>query len=172
MHHGVAIDDSALVAAAALSDRYINERFLPDKAIDLIDEAAAKLKMDATSRPQELDEVSRRLLQVRGRGAARRVAAKRARVHKGRRGLLVTEVAGELRRRHKVGTRHHDARPLGITPRHHGARRPVLGRGGARAPLITTPLRLGIGLAGRGDNERVERPRRGRGVGGGRRMRV
>ena len=74
MHHGVAIDDSALVAAAALSDRYINERFLPDKAIDLIDEAAAKLKMDATSRPQELDEVSRRLLQVRrgrlGRGGA------------------------------------------------------------------------------------------------------
>ena len=64
VHHGVAIDDSALVAAAALSDRYINERFLPDKAIDLVDEAAAKLKMDATSRPQELDEVSRRLLQV------------------------------------------------------------------------------------------------------------
>ena len=78
MHHGVAIDDSALVAAAALSDRYINERFLPDKAIDLIDEAAAKLKMDATSRPQELDEVSRRLLQVRGRGAARRGAMQSA----------------------------------------------------------------------------------------------
>ena len=78
VHHGVAIDDSALVAAAALSDRYINERFLPDKAIDLIDEAAAKLKMDATSRPQELDEVSRRLLQVRGRGAARRGAMQSA----------------------------------------------------------------------------------------------
>ena len=63
-HHGVMIADSALVAAAALSHRYISDRFLPDKAIDLIDEAAAKLGMDATSRPQELDEVSRRLLRV------------------------------------------------------------------------------------------------------------
>ena len=65
VHHGVTIDDSALVAAAALSDRYIPERFLPDKAIDLVDEAAAKLKMDASSRPQALDEVSRKLVQVR-----------------------------------------------------------------------------------------------------------
>jgi len=64
VHHGVSIADSALVAAAALSSRYISERFLPDKAIDLVDEAAAKLKMDATSRPQKLDELSRRLLQV------------------------------------------------------------------------------------------------------------
>ena len=67
VHHGVTIDDSALVAAAALSDRYIPERFLPDKAIDLVDEAAAKLKMDASSRPQALDEVSRKLVQVRCR---------------------------------------------------------------------------------------------------------
>jgi ATP-dependent Clp protease ATP-binding subunit ClpB len=58
IHHGVAISDAALVAAAQLSDRYISERFLPDKAIDLVDEAAAKMKMDATSRPQLLDEVS------------------------------------------------------------------------------------------------------------------
>ena len=64
IHHGVTIADSALVSAAVLSDRYISERFLPDKAIDLIDEAAAKLGMDATSRPQELDEVARRLLLV------------------------------------------------------------------------------------------------------------
>lgn len=64
VHHGVTIADSALVSAAVLSDRYISERFLPDKAIDLIDEAAAKLGMDATSRPQELDEVARRLLLV------------------------------------------------------------------------------------------------------------
>jgi len=64
LHHGVSISDSALVAAATLSERYISERFLPDKAIDLVDEAAAKLKMDATSRPQALDEVNRRLLQV------------------------------------------------------------------------------------------------------------
>ncbi|KAL3903689.1 MAG: hypothetical protein SGPRY_011577, partial [Prymnesium sp.] len=64
VHHGVAVADNALVAAAVLSDRYITERFLPDKAIDLIDEAAAKLRIDATSRPQTLDEVSRRLVQV------------------------------------------------------------------------------------------------------------
>ncbi len=64
LHHGVSIADEALVAAAVLSDRYISERFLPDKAIDLVDEAAAKLKMDATSRPQALDEVTRKLLQV------------------------------------------------------------------------------------------------------------
>ena len=63
-HHGVSISDGALVAAAMLSDRYISERFLPDKAIDLVDEAAAKIRIDATSRPQALDEVSRRLLQV------------------------------------------------------------------------------------------------------------
>ena len=64
LHHGVSISDAALVAAAVLSDRYIADRFLPDKAIDLVDEAAAKLRIDATSRPQRLDEVSRRLLQV------------------------------------------------------------------------------------------------------------
>eukprot|EP00322_Chrysochromulina_rotalis_P027196 CAMPEP_0115851310 /NCGR_PEP_ID=MMETSP0287-20121206/12416_1 /TAXON_ID=412157 /ORGANISM="Chrysochromulina rotalis, Strain UIO044" /LENGTH=613 /DNA_ID=CAMNT_0003305339 /DNA_START=12 /DNA_END=1850 /DNA_ORIENTATION=- len=64
LHHGVSISDGALVAAAALSDRYIADRFLPDKAIDLVDEAAAKLRIDATSRPMELDVVSRRLLQV------------------------------------------------------------------------------------------------------------
>ena len=55
-HHGVKIADSALVAAAVLSDRYISDRFLPDKAIDLVDEAAAKLKMEITSKPTELEE--------------------------------------------------------------------------------------------------------------------
>ena len=64
LHHGVSISDGALVAAAMLSDRYITDRFLPDKAIDLVDEAAAKLRIDATSRPQLLDQVTRRLLQV------------------------------------------------------------------------------------------------------------
>ena len=64
LHHGVSISDGALVAAASLSDRYIADRFLPDKAIDLVDEAAAKLRIDATSRPQVLDQVSRRLMQV------------------------------------------------------------------------------------------------------------
>jgi len=64
VHHGVKIADGALVAAAALSTRYISDRFLPDKAIDLVDEAAAKLKMEITSKPEELDEVDRRILQM------------------------------------------------------------------------------------------------------------
>ena len=63
-HHGVRIKDSALVAAAMLSDRYISDRFLPDKAIDLVDEAAAKLRTEIDSMPQELDEVSRRTMQL------------------------------------------------------------------------------------------------------------
>lgn len=64
LHHGVNISDSALVAAATLSNRYISDRFLPDKAIDLVDEAAAKLKMEITSKPEELDEVDRKILQL------------------------------------------------------------------------------------------------------------
>ena len=64
VHHGVSILDSALVAAAALSDRYISDRFLPDKAIDLIDEAAAKLKMEIDSKPEELEIIDRRLMQL------------------------------------------------------------------------------------------------------------
>ncbi|MCS6942975.1 MAG: ATP-dependent chaperone ClpB [Geminocystis sp.] len=64
VHHGVRISDSALVAAAVLSNRYISDRFLPDKAIDLIDEAAAKLKMEITSKPEALDEVDRKIMQL------------------------------------------------------------------------------------------------------------
>jgi ATP-dependent Clp protease ATP-binding subunit ClpB len=64
VHHGVKILDSALVAAATLSSRYISDRFLPDKAIDLVDEAAAKLKMEITSKPTELEAVDRRLMQL------------------------------------------------------------------------------------------------------------
>ncbi|NJR49207.1 MAG: ATP-dependent chaperone ClpB [Leptolyngbyaceae cyanobacterium CSU_1_3] len=64
LHHGVKISDRALVAAATLSTRYISDRFLPDKAIDLVDEAAAKLKMEITSKPEELDEVDRKILQL------------------------------------------------------------------------------------------------------------
>ncbi len=64
VHHGVKITDSALVAAANLSQRYITDRFLPDKAIDLVDEAAAKLKMEITSKPVELEVIDRRLMQL------------------------------------------------------------------------------------------------------------
>src|SRR6184192_3995589 len=64
VHHGVRIKDSALVTAAVLSNRYISDRFLPDKAIDLVDEAAAKLKTEIDSVPAELDEVNRRVMQL------------------------------------------------------------------------------------------------------------
>ncbi|WP_404790204.1 ATP-dependent chaperone ClpB [Altericista sp. CCNU0014] len=64
IHHNVKITDSALVAAAVLSNRYITDRFLPDKAIDLVDEAAAKLKMEMTSKPGELETIERRLMQL------------------------------------------------------------------------------------------------------------
>jgi ATP-dependent Clp protease ATP-binding subunit ClpB len=64
VHHGVRIKDSALVAAAVLSNRYITDRFLPDKAIDLVDEAAAKLRTEIDSMPAELDEISRRVMQL------------------------------------------------------------------------------------------------------------
>ncbi|HRO03097.1 MAG TPA: AAA family ATPase, partial [Terricaulis sp.] len=64
-HHGVRISDAAIVAAAQLSHRYITDRFLPDKAIDLIDEAAARLRMAVDSKPEELDELDRRLVQLK-----------------------------------------------------------------------------------------------------------
>jgi ATP-dependent Clp protease ATP-binding subunit ClpB len=64
VHHGVRIKDSAIVAAAVLSNRYISDRFLPDKAIDLIDEAAARLRMEIDSMPAELDEIERRVMQL------------------------------------------------------------------------------------------------------------
>jgi ATP-dependent Clp protease ATP-binding subunit ClpB len=64
LHHGVRIKDAALVAAAVLSDRYISDRFLPDKAIDLVDEAAARLRTEIDSKPEELDEVDRKVLQL------------------------------------------------------------------------------------------------------------
>ena len=70
-HHGVRISDAAIVAAAVLSDRYISDRFLPDKAINLMDEAAAKLRMEITSDPQELDDLKRRMMQLEESSARR-----------------------------------------------------------------------------------------------------
>ncbi|NBT51711.1 MAG: AAA family ATPase, partial [Marivivens sp.] len=64
LHHGVRISDSALVAAATLSHRYITDRFLPDKAIDLVDEAASRLRMEVDSKPEELDALDRQILQM------------------------------------------------------------------------------------------------------------
>ena len=65
VHHGIKIKDSALVAAATMSDRYISDRFLPDKAIDLIDEAASALKIEIESKPTELDEIDRKIIQLK-----------------------------------------------------------------------------------------------------------
>ena len=65
LHHGVRIADSAIVAAATLSNRYIADRFLPDKAIDLVDEAASRLRMQVDSKPEELDELDRRIVQLK-----------------------------------------------------------------------------------------------------------
>jgi len=65
VHHGVRITDAAIVAAATLSNRYITDRFLPDKAIDLVDEAASRLRMEVDSKPEEIDEVDRKLIQLK-----------------------------------------------------------------------------------------------------------
>jgi ATP-dependent Clp protease ATP-binding subunit ClpB len=65
LHHGVEITDPAIVAAAELSHRYITDRFLPDKAIDLIDEAAARIKMEIDSKPEVMDKLDRRMIQLK-----------------------------------------------------------------------------------------------------------
>ncbi len=65
LHHGVRISDSALIAASTLSNRYITDRYLPDKAIDLIDEACSRLKIELSSKPEELDELDRRIMQIK-----------------------------------------------------------------------------------------------------------
>ncbi len=70
LHHGVRITDSALVAAAQLSNRYITDRFLPDKAIDLVDEAASRVRMEVDSKPEEIDELDRKIMQLKMEEAA------------------------------------------------------------------------------------------------------
>ncbi|SMF33775.1 ATP-dependent Clp protease ATP-binding subunit ClpB [Tistlia consotensis] len=78
LHHGVRITDSALIAAATLSNRYITDRFLPDKAIDLVDEASSRLRMEVDSKPEELDELDRRIIQLKIEEAALRKESDRA----------------------------------------------------------------------------------------------
>jgi ATP-dependent Clp protease ATP-binding subunit ClpB len=93
-HHGIRIQDAALVAASVLSDRYITGRFLPDKAIDLVDEAAAKIKMEVDSMPVELDVLERKLIQLRIEQEAlkkERDAASYARVEAGKREISELE---------------------------------------------------------------------------------
>ncbi len=91
VHHGVKIQDSAIVSAATLSHRYITDRFLPDKAIDLIDEAASRLRIELTSMPQEIDELTRRMTQLQ---IERQALAKEENVHsKERLNLIEAEIA-------------------------------------------------------------------------------
>src|SRR5204863_148583 len=96
VHHGIRITDNALVAAATLSHRYITDRFLPDKAIDLIDEAAARLRIAIDSLPQEIDEVERKITQLEIELAA--LAKEKDKASKERREKIQHEVA-ELRER-------------------------------------------------------------------------
>jgi ATP-dependent Clp protease ATP-binding subunit ClpB len=99
VHHGVRITDNALVAAATLSHRYIGDRFLPDKAIDLMDEAASRLRIEIDSLPQEIDEVERKIVQHEIELAA--LAKEKDKASKERRAKVEQELA-ELRERSKV----------------------------------------------------------------------
>jgi ATP-dependent Clp protease ATP-binding subunit ClpB len=99
VHHGVRITDNALVAAATLSHRYIGDRFLPDKAIDLVDEAASRLRIEIDSLPQEIDEVERKIVQHEIELAA--LAKEKDTASKERRGRVEAELA-ELRERSNV----------------------------------------------------------------------
>src|SRR6059036_2435705 len=99
VHHGVRITDNALVAAATLSHRYIGDRFLPDKAIDLVDEAASRLRIEIDSLPQEIDEVERKTVQHEIELAA--LAKEKDKASKERRAKVEQELA-ELRERSKV----------------------------------------------------------------------
>jgi len=99
VHHGVRITDNALVAAATLSHRYIGDRFLPDKAIDLVDEAASRLRIEIDSLPQEIDEVERRIVQHEIELAA--LAKEKDKTSKERRKRVEDELA-ELRERSKA----------------------------------------------------------------------
>ena len=92
IHHGVKIQDSAIVAAATLSHRYISDRFLPDKAIDLIDEAASRLRIELTSMPQEIDELQRRKTQLQIEKQA--LSREEAPMARERLAVIETEIAG------------------------------------------------------------------------------
>ena len=129
-HHGVRIRDAALTAAAVLSERYITDRFLPDKAIDLVDEAASRLRMEIDSSPVELDEAERRVTQLEielaahGEGDAGRARAGRARARRGE------DAAG--RARGALGGGEGRARPR--QGDHQADRRAAHGGGARRAP--------------------------------------
>ena len=136
IHHGVRLKDTALVAAAVLSHRYIADRFLPDKAIDLVDEAASRLRMEIDSMPAELDEIERRVMQLEIEAQALRKetdaasigTARAPRARTGRpegRGQPAPQPLAAGEGRHP-GRPHAQAGPGAPPPRHRG--RPAIGR--------------------------------------------
>ena len=99
LHHGVRITDSAIVAAATLSNRYITDRFLPDKAIDLMDEAGSRLRMQIDSKPEQLDELDRRIIQLKiEREALKKEADKASQGPAGGAGKRAGRSGGQVRR--------------------------------------------------------------------------
>jgi ATP-dependent Clp protease ATP-binding subunit ClpB len=97
LHHGLHIKDSALISAASLSDRYISDRFLPDKAVDLMDEAAAKIRMEMNSAPAEIDDARRKLIQLEvEREALKKEKDKRSKERLGRVKEEITALRGSL----------------------------------------------------------------------------
>jgi ATP-dependent Clp protease ATP-binding subunit ClpB len=104
VHHSVKITDSALVAAATLSQRYIADRFLPDKAIDLVDEAAAQLKMEITSKPAELETIDRRLMQLEMEKLSIAGEDQRAAITKERLDRIEQEIASLKDKQHQFNT--------------------------------------------------------------------
>ncbi len=103
LHHGIRIADGALVAAATLSNRYITDRFLPDKAIDLVDEAGSRLRMQVDSKPEELDEIDRRLMQLKIEREA--LAQEDDTASRDRLGNLQTEIANLEEQSHALSQR-------------------------------------------------------------------
>ena len=116
VHHGVEITDPAIVAAAELSHRYITDRFLPDKAIDLIDEAAAKIKIEIDSKPEAMDRLDRRLIQLKIEREAVKKEKDEASIK--RAGLIAED--HEVEREHATGgNRGHCAGPAQVGRRPH-----------------------------------------------------
>ena len=145
LHHGVRITDSALVAAATLSNRYITDRFLPDKAIDLVDEAASRLKMEIDSKPEELDAIDRDLMQMKIEREALKKETDAA--SKERLARLDKSIA-ELEEKSKALTQRWEAEKgkLGDAQKLEGGARPAPHRAGAGAAPRRSRARRRAGL--------------------------
>ena len=188
VHHGVRIQDSALVAAATLSHRYIADRFLPDKAIDLVDEAASRIRMEIDSKPIEIDEVDRHIMQLEielqslGRGRrprhGRPARAARARAGRGE-GALGRRCTPNGSARRRPSARWPSSRRSSIRPGP-SLTRPARGRPGprrrasvrhdprAREAAARRPRRPSRRPRPRAEVPQGRRRRRGRGRGRGR----